>query len=127
MKITNWTIGRRLVMSFGVILALLAGVGGVGYWSAHMISEAAISQFEIMLKTDAAIAEHSARARANVLGLRRGEKDIFLNIKSREAITKYMGDWKTQKEHLLARLDDLEKAATLEKDKDNTYKASTCQ
>lgn len=119
MKTAHWTIGRRLLVSFGVILALLAGVGGVGYWSASRISEGSISKFHEMLRTDAALTEHSARARANVLGLRRGEKDIFLNIKSRDAMTKYMGDWKTQKEHLLARLDDMEKAVTLEKDRSN--------
>ncbi|MGO9019859.1 MAG: methyl-accepting chemotaxis protein [Syntrophobacteraceae bacterium] len=119
MKITNWTIGRRLLIGFGAILILLAGVGGVGYWSAHRISEGAISAFDLMLKTDAALAEHSARARADVLELRRFEKDSFLNIKSKEVMMKYVGEWKGAKEHLLARLNDLETAATLEKDKDN--------
>ena len=44
----------------------------------------------------------AAKARANVLGLRRGEKDIFLNIKSREIVMKYLGDWQKEREHLLA-------------------------
>jgi methyl-accepting chemotaxis protein len=119
MKTTNWTIGKRLLMGFGAILILLVGVGGVGYWSAHSISEGAISKFDLMLQTDAALAEHSARARADVLGLRRFEKDIFINIKSKEAVTNYIGEWKNAREHLLARLNDIEKAATLEKDKNN--------
>ena len=119
MKITNWTIGRRLATGFGAILILLAGVGGVGYWTAHKISEGAISEFRLMLQTDAALAEHSAAARADVLGLRRFEKDIFLNINSREAVTNYIGEWKKEGENLLARLNDIEKAATLEKDKNN--------
>jgi methyl-accepting chemotaxis protein len=119
MKFANWTIGRRLLIGFGTILILLAGVGGVGYWSAQRISEGAISEFELMLKTDAALAENSARARADVLELRRFEKDSFLNIKSKEVVMNYVGEWKGAKEHLLARLNDLEKAATLEKDKDN--------
>ena len=114
MKITSWTIGRRLVMGFGIILILLAGVGGVGYWGAHRISEGVK-----ILQTDAALAMHSARARADVLELRRFEKDIFLNIKSSETIIQYLGDWKKAREHLLARLDDVEKSATLEKDRNN--------
>jgi methyl-accepting chemotaxis protein len=114
MAIANWTIGRRLVTGFGVILILLAGIGGVGYWSAHRISEGIK-----ILQTDAALAGHSARARANVLGLRRFEKDIFLNIKSKEVTAKYLDSWKYEKEQLLARLNDTEKAATLEKDRNN--------
>jgi CHASE3 domain sensor protein len=39
MKTTSWTIGRRLVMGFGVILILLAGSGGAGYLMAHRIVE----------------------------------------------------------------------------------------
>jgi methyl-accepting chemotaxis protein len=114
MKATSWTIGRRLVMGFGVILILLAGIGGAGYWMAHRITE----EVKIM-QSDAVLAMDAARARANVLGLRRGEKDIFLNIKSRETVMKYMGDWKKERERLLAGLDDIEKVATLEKDRSN--------
>ena len=114
MKTTSWTIGMRLVLGFGVILILLAGIGGVGYWNTHRISEGIK-----MLQTDAALAGHSAWARADVLGLRRFEKDIFLNIKSRETVMHYMENWQKEREHLLARLDDVEKAATLEKDRNN--------
>ncbi len=114
MNATSWTIGKRLVMGFGFILIILAGIGGAVYWNAHRISE------EVkILQTDATLAMDAARARAHVLGLRRGEKDIFLNIKSRETVMKYMGDWTKEKEHLLAELDDIEKVATLEKDRNN--------
>lgn len=92
MKATSLTIGRRLVMGFGVILILLAGIGGAGYLMAHWIAE------EVkILQADAVLAMDAARARANVLGLRRGEKDIFLNIKSRETVMKYLDDWKRER------------------------------
>ncbi|MGO9373363.1 MAG: methyl-accepting chemotaxis protein [Syntrophobacteraceae bacterium] len=114
MKATSWTIGRRLVMGFGVIFILLAGIGGAVCWNAQRISE------EVkILRTDATLAMDAAKARANVLGLRRGEKDIFLNIKSRETVMKYLGDWQKERDHLLAGLDDIEKVATQEKDRNN--------
>ncbi len=59
----------------------------------------------------------SARARSDVLGMRRFEKDILLNIDSKETVAKYLEQWKGEREHLLARLDVIEKAATLEKDR----------
>ena len=114
MKTTNWTVGSRLVTGFGVVLILLAGIGGGGYWNVSRIAEEVQIQ-----RADATLAMAAAGARASVLGLRRGEKDIFLNIKSRETVMKYLGDWKKEREHLLAGLDNIEKFATLEKDRNN--------
>jgi methyl-accepting chemotaxis protein len=111
------TIGRLLGTGFGIILLLLVLIGALGFWSTSSISEMAIREFKDMLRTDAAIAEHSARARSNVLGLRRFEKDLYLNIGSKEKENEYVNKWKEQKQHLLIRLDDLEKAAEREQDK----------
>ncbi len=107
-------IKMRLNLGFGIVLLLLIGIGLSGYWGVTSISNATIT----MLQGDGTIAEHAARARANVLGLRRFEKDIFINISSKQKVEEYYQKWKEQHEHLQARMSDAEKAATLAKDKD---------
>ncbi|MBN1829315.1 MAG: MCP four helix bundle domain-containing protein [Deltaproteobacteria bacterium] len=118
MKLTNKTVGARLGIGFGMVSLLLIAVGGIGYWSSDLISKTAIHEFKDMMATDAAISEHSARARANVLGLRRYEKDIYLNIGSKEKEEAYLNKWKEQQEHLQARIQDLGKAVTSRQDVD---------
>lgn len=110
----NLKIGAKLGLGFGVVLFLLLGVGLTGYWGASSLS----STTEKALATDAKIAQNSARARADILLLRRGEKDIFLNIGSEEKQTEYVKAWNEAREHLTARLSDLDKVTTLQQDKD---------
>ncbi len=110
----NMKIGMRLGMGFGFVMLILIGIGLSGYWGVKSVSDTTLE----MLKGDATVAEHAARARANVLGLRRFEKDLFLNIGSKEKEIEYTKKWQEQQEHLTARVKDLEKAATLEKDKE---------
>lgn len=119
MKESRLTVGKRLWLGFGAILLLAVAAGVAGYYGADRISENSIEEFRTLMRTDAAVLEHSTRARSNVLGLRRYEKDIFLNIDSKEKMAEYLAKWKDEREHLLSRLADIEKAATLDKDKDN--------
>lgn len=119
MKESGLTVGKRLWLGFGTILFLAVATGVAGYYGADRISENSIEEFRTLLRTDAAVLEHSTRARSNVLGLRRYEKDVFLNIDSKEKMAEYLAKWKDEREHLLSRLADIEKAATLDKDKDN--------
>jgi len=114
MNLKNMKIGMRLGIGFCIILVMLVGIGLSGYWGAHSISDLTIT----MLQGDAAVSEHASRARANVLGLRRFEKDIFINIGSTEKVLDYRKKWQEQHEHLVARLNDAEKAATLPQDKE---------
>ncbi len=107
-------IGARLGIGFGVVLLLLIGLAVSGYWGVNSIAATTLK----FLAGDAKIAEHGARARANVNALRRFEKDVFLNIESQQQVTKYHGQWKEQYEHLKSRISDLEKVATLPQDKD---------
>ncbi len=110
----NMKIGMRLALGFGVVLLLLIGIAGSGYWGTNATSNATIK----MLKGDATIAEHAARARANTNALRRYEKDLYLNIGAKDKEADYMEKWKDQNEALTARLNDLEKVVYLDAEKD---------
>ncbi|MDA8098092.1 MAG: methyl-accepting chemotaxis protein [Nitrospiraceae bacterium] len=110
----NMKIGMRLGMGFGAVVLLMLGIVITGYWGVNSMSDSTIN----MLKGDATISEHAARARANVLGLRRFEKDFFLNIGDRAKEEEYLKKWQEQHEHLTKRLDDVEKAVYMDKEKD---------
>jgi methyl-accepting chemotaxis protein len=114
MKLSSMKLGTQLGIGFGVVLFLSVVIGISGYWGANSIS----GTTQKMLRTDAKISEHSSRARAGVVGLRRYEKDIFLNIGNKEKQEGYLKQWKEQNEHLSARISDLEKAASLPQDKE---------
>ncbi len=118
MNINNMGIGTKLGSGFGILLIFLIVIGFSGYWGGYSISKNAISEFKGMMNTDAAIALHSARAQSNVLGLRRFEKDIFLNIDAKEKVQEYLKKWNEQYELLLAQLNNLEKAAISQQDKE---------
>ncbi len=110
----NMKVGIRLALGFGVVLLLLIALGVSGYWGTHSVSGTTIH----MLHGDAAIAENAGRARSNVLGLRRGEKDVFININSPEKVEKYLKDWDEQHARLIDRLNDLDKVVEVQKEKD---------
>ncbi len=110
----NMKIGMRLAAGFGFVVAMLIGIGLSGYWGTGSISSMTVT----MLQGDSAVAEHSSRARANILGLRRFEKDYFINIGSRDKEEEYLKKWQEQYDHLTSRIKDTEKAATLQQDKD---------
>jgi len=107
-------VGARLGLGFGVLILFIIIIGGAGYWGAYKVSGTTMNA----LKTDAKIAEHSARARANVLGLRRFEKDILINFDNADKVSSYYESWKKEHEHLLTRIADMEKVITLQQDKE---------
>ncbi len=103
----NMSIGKRLGLAFGLLLTLVALVAGSGYRSTKIASGLALK----VLHVESPLVEHSQRARANTLGLRRFEKDIFLNIATPEKVAEYQTKWKDQLDRLndrLAVLDSLE-------------------
>jgi len=110
----NMKLSMKLGVSFGTVLLLLIIVGATGYWGVNSIAGITVK----MLQTDANVAEHSAQARANILGLRRFEKDAFINIGSANKVEEYIKKWNEQREHLTAKIADLEKIITLQQDKD---------
>src|SRR5262245_42358422 len=115
------TVGRKLLMlaSLGALLTLV--VGGVGFWGTRDGAE----RTRAMLANEAKIAEHSARMRANVLGMRRYEKDLFLNLGDAAKETDYVKKWTEQGEHLTARLGALAGVATLPADRERVAHMKT--
>jgi len=110
----NMKIGTRLSAVFGIVLFLLLTVAGAGYWGMRMIDEEIVKD----LDSDGVIAQHAGRARANVLGLRRFEKDTFINIGSAEKVENYYKQWNEEKASVEERIKTLEKVAVDQKDKD---------
>jgi|GEM_PF-1484962 len=116
--LANMKIGARLGLGFTLLLLLLIIVGCAGYWGVKTSTDTTIK----MLKSDAMIAQHSARARADVLDMRRFEKDMFLNIRSKEKVAEYYEKWQQAQVLLAARIADLDKVVTLSKDRDAVKK-----
>ena len=113
MRISDIKIGMRLGLGFGVLLLILLGIGGAGYWGMQSVSDRTVQ----MLRTDAVIADSSSRARANVNAMRRYEKDTFINIASAAKMEEYVKSWNEQRGHLEGRIAALEKVATLPQDR----------
>lgn len=116
---TKLTIGKRLMIGFAIVLTLSVLTAVPAYLSVRSISNSAISQFDRMLHTDAALAKCSAAARAGIIGMRRFEKDIFLCIGLKDETTKYMGKWKAESKYLSEMMDNMGKAVTREKDRNS--------
>jgi methyl-accepting chemotaxis protein len=110
----NMKIGTRLGMVFGVVLFLMLVVAAAGYWGMRMIDEEIVKD----LDSDGVIAQHAGRARANILGLRRFEKDVFINIGHTDKVENYLKEWNEEKASTDERIKTLEKVATEQKDKD---------
>ena len=113
MRISDMKIGTRLGSGFGVLLLILIGIGIAGYWGMQSVSDRTVE----MLQTDAVIADSSSRARANVIALRRYEKDTFINIASAAKMEEYVKQWNEQRGHLEGRIAAMEKVATLPEDR----------
>jgi methyl-accepting chemotaxis protein len=115
MKFKHLKIGTRLGISFGIVLLLLSGVAVTGWWGVKAVTGTTVT----MLQGDAQIAENAARAHADILALRRFEKDIFINIDNPEKVNEYYAKWNEAREKVGQRIADLEKVATLAKDRES--------
>src|SRR5439155_24090289 len=113
MKKKNVSLKTRIALGLGVLLLMMVAVAGAGYWGL----DRAIAVMLNTLSGDAMLAEHSARARANTVGMRRYEKDIYINIASPEKRAEYLVKWSTERDHLADRLNDLQRYAVVDSDK----------
>jgi methyl-accepting chemotaxis protein len=100
-------IGKRLGVAFGGLLALMLAVAGAGHWGLRDAARLARRVVEV----DSPLVEHSQRARAHSLGLRRFEKDIFLSADSPTRREEYLAEWQEERDRLEGRLKELEKLA----------------
>jgi methyl-accepting chemotaxis protein len=114
MVLAGMNLGKRLKLAFGTAFVMLLLVGATGYYGIHFLSQSTDS----MLSGEAKIAENSARLRADVLGMRRYEKDVFINIDAKAQVTEYGAKWKDQLEHARLRITDLEKVIATSQDKE---------
>ena len=112
--IRNLKIGQRLSLGFGAILLLMGVVAVSGYRGMKSLSSMATK----ILEVDSRLVENSGRLRSLTLELRRYEKDRFLNIDNPEKAAEYLSKWKEQKGLLDAQLDELEKLAQTDIDRD---------
>ena len=117
MKI-QMTIGRKLMGLCAVAVVLITAVGVAGYRGILTVS----SGTQEMLRNEAKIAQHSAQARAHVLGMRRFEKDIFLNVQDLKKVEEYEKKHADEVGGLGKRLDDLKRLAVLPADKERVAK-----
>ncbi len=106
----NLGIGQRIGIGFGLIVILLLAVVATGY--------AGFAAYGDLLDGDVRIAQHSERARANVVGMRRFEKDMYLNIGDRAKVAEYEAKWREQHDHLVARIGDIERVAVSADDRE---------
>ncbi|MDA8418694.1 MAG: MCP four helix bundle domain-containing protein, partial [Desulfobacteraceae bacterium] len=112
-------VGKRLLVSFGVVLTLLMLVAGVGLWGL-VASEHKVMA---MLDTEGKLLQYATRLRANILGMRRGEKDIFLNVKDPGKVAEYYREsWSAQEKKADERFADLERVAIHADDKSDIKK-----
>lgn len=112
--LNNTSIGTRLKLGFGLVMVLLIGAGWAGLWGVHFTS----GKMQNMADIDANLAEYSAMVNGNVLGLRRFEKDLFLNIGNEEEQAKYLKSWKEQYDLLQTNIAGLEKVVQTKEDKE---------
>ncbi len=114
-------IGTRIGTGFGVVILLAVVIWGTGQWGLASMRGAV----DEMLGVDVHMMEHASRARANALGLRRFEKDLFLNIASAKNVEKYQKSWDAEKQKLSERFAELEKTAVLPQDQEILKEAKT--
>lgn len=106
-------VRTQLGLSFGTVIVFLLVASAAGFFAVESLGASVIS----MLEHEATVAEHAARARANVVGLRRYEKDFIINMESAQKREEYLKSWQEQLEHLKERLAAVEKATLAEEDR----------
>jgi methyl-accepting chemotaxis protein len=105
------SIGQRLGLGFALLVALLVVVVATSY--------AGLGAYGELLEGDIKIAQQAERARANVVGMRRFEKDLFLNLADRAKEAEYGVRWREQHDHLIARLAELQRLAASPNDREH--------
>ncbi|ABC83470.1 methyl-accepting chemotaxis protein [Anaeromyxobacter dehalogenans] len=101
------SIRVRLLLAFGLMALTTAAVAASGYWGTERITAVTSA----MLAGDAQMARHADDARAAVLGLRRFEKDILINIEDAAEVADYSQRWGGELSTLRSALAELDRLA----------------
>ncbi len=103
--LSNMKIGTRLIASFTILCLFIALLAGVGYWGVNQMQ----NELETLAVKEASLVENAQRSRANILALRRFEKDIFLNIAAPDKVAEFHKKFDEQLERSHKRLDAIDK------------------
>ncbi len=106
-------IGTKLFAGFGIVMLLLVALWGVGRWGFSSY-QGAVSK---ALAGDLRIMEHADSIRAHALGLRRFEKDMFINIASPADVEKYYSSWNGELSQMKGRIAALEAIVVTQEDR----------
>jgi methyl-accepting chemotaxis protein len=109
----NLSVGKRLAIGFGLIVALLISMGLSGYLGLEAITRETLK----VLNGDAKIVTLSARVKSTTLELRRFEKDTELNMDEPQVRIDYVSKWRAQQQKLHDVLAELDKFQLTAEDK----------
>ena len=109
MKTRHLNIGQRIALALTLMVAILV--------TAIATALSGLSAYGDLVEGDVRIAENAERARANVVGMRRYEKDMYLNVGDRAKVDEYESKWREQHEHLEKRIGDIEGLADTPEDR----------
>ncbi len=107
------SVAKKLFGLSALNVMLMAAIGGVGYWGLSGMTD----DVDQMLQREAKMAEHSTRAQVNVLGLRRYEKDLFINMHDPAKVAEYEKKFLDQHQRLMKQFDGLGRVIDREQDK----------
>ncbi|MFA6508785.1 MAG: methyl-accepting chemotaxis protein, partial [Treponemataceae bacterium] len=93
-------IAGKIYLSFAALLLILAMTAGIGLWALASADSAVMAA----LDSEGVELEHAYRARANIVGMRRFEKDIFLNMEDSSQVTEYAASWRNEAASVVQRL-----------------------
>src|SRR5581483_10203347 len=111
----NMRVGKRLALISGLVMALMLVVAAMGYWGL----DKATNMANRILTVDSRLVEYSERAMSYTLGMRRYEKDTFINLGSPEKEAEYLTKWNDQHTKLENQLTELDKLATEQDDRES--------
>jgi methyl-accepting chemotaxis protein len=117
----NMKIGSKLFMGFGIVVFIMLAIGGAGYWGSTSIT----SETMKLLHSDVAVSEVAMDVGIGILNMRRYEKDLFLNIGSKEKEADYTKKWNDALELTEKAAAETEKLLVSQEDKDTMKEMKT--
>jgi methyl-accepting chemotaxis protein len=105
--LANLKIGTRISALVAGLLLLVTTVAVIGEVALNRVGAASTG----LVEKDFAAARVMADARADMLQLRRYEKDLLINLGNAESVQKYLQSWQASEKSLKSRLAELEPVA----------------